>query len=1056
MHITRVELTNIKSYTHATIDLRGGVTAIRGHNGAGKSTLLEAIGWALFDHLPYKPQKQFVREGENTGKVVVTFLSPFDDREYQVSRRLGSSTDWAVYDPETGTRIDSHTDVVDFLRRHMRIEGSIKLDELFSSALGAPQGTLTADFLATPANRKKKFDQLLQVEDYGNAADKLRATASYLKVQSARQDERIAGLERESAQLEGWRQTREERRETQHQTTRRLETLEGDIERAETLLSRLQQAQTELTRREGMARVAQETHLSAQQRLEQAARLLGESRAAAQTLAETRADYEAYLRAERERAHAQRRAEERDALASERAEADKLHAHALSDSNNASARLKEVAKAEQRILALIAPMARQVELERARDEAIQDSLKLREKQTTLENHTRRRATLERAIADRTRDAAEIEKARPLAAALDERRKRVEALQALAAQRGQHEQRRAAIERERGEVATRREAASAALARQQQNLRKLEELRPLALALGDCEREQQAADQAAREIETRLQQNRQARELSGVGHCPFLREPCKNIQQRGENNLKTYFDRLISTDEQALLPAQEQRAATSERVTRARKAAEYYARRDEYDALREQAEGQLAECDSAAQRLADELAEITRTLAAASDPGELGEAQRLLRASQEADKRLATLPSIQQALAEQRAQLQELTSEIVQLEAACAALAGADDAQRTAEKDLAQLGDPRGEAAGQQALARSRPELEQRLRQAEEQRSTCEAKLARLDESLAPYATLAAEIVALDAAITRTRPAHTRYLQHEQAAARLQDREREHAEAVERDAATATAARVAADALAEARMSFDAQALANATTRANDLRSLRGQLRETQRNIAAQLTELERLIAHGEELLAELERAHVERDELGETQKMLDQFRDTIKEAGPLVTKRLLSQISAQANTFFGEIIGDRSAELAWEDEYEIVLRRGTSRRTFALLSGGEQMAAALATRLALLRRLTGLDLAFFDEPTQNMDSERRSALAEQIRRVRGFDQLIVISHDDTFEQGLDSVIHLEKRGGATVVSDDDASFTAATPFADSPDERLGERIDANLSALIAE
>ena len=49
MRITRVELTNIKSYEHAAIDLQSGVTAIRGHNGAGKSTLLEAIGWALFD-----------------------------------------------------------------------------------------------------------------------------------------------------------------------------------------------------------------------------------------------------------------------------------------------------------------------------------------------------------------------------------------------------------------------------------------------------------------------------------------------------------------------------------------------------------------------------------------------------------------------------------------------------------------------------------------------------------------------------------------------------------------------------------------------------------------------------------------------------------------------------------------------------------------------------------------------------------------------------------------------------------------------------------------------
>ena len=61
---------------------------------------------------------------------------------------------------------------------------------------------------------------------------------------------------------------------------------------------------------------------------------------------------------------------------------------------------------------------------------------------------------------------------------------------------------------------------------------------------------------------------------------------------------------------------------------------------------------------------------------------------------------------------------------------------------------------------------------------------------------------------------------------------------------------------------------------------------------------------------------------------------------------------------------------------------------------------------------------------------RNMDEQRRDNLAEQIRRVRGFEQLIVISHDDTFEQGLDGVIHLEKRNGVTQLATDDAEDVA--------------------------
>jgi DNA repair protein SbcC/Rad50 len=44
--------------------------------------------------------------------------------------------------------------------------------------------------------------------------------------------------------------------------------------------------------------------------------------------------------------------------------------------------------------------------------------------------------------------------------------------------------------------------------------------------------------------------------------------------------------------------------------------------------------------------------------------------------------------------------------------------------------------------------------------------------------------------------------------------------------------------------------------------------------------------------------------------------------------------------------------------------------------------------------------------------------------------VRGFDQLFVISHDDTFEQGLDSLIRLRKIEGLTRLMTEDDESTA--------------------------
>ena len=72
------------------------------------------------------------------------------------------------------------------------------------------------------------------------------------------------------------------------------------------------------------------------------------------------------------------------------------------------------------------------------------------------------------------------------------------------------------------------------------------------------------------------------------------------------------------------------------------------------------------------------------------------------------------------------------------------------------------------------------------------------------------------------------------------------------------------------------------------------------------------------------------------------------------------------------------------------------------------------MAAALSIRLAIIKVLTSVDFAFFDEPTANLDVEKRVNLSQVIGKLPGFNQIFIISHDDTFEDNADYVIRLEK------------------------------------------
>ena len=116
-------------------------------------------------------------------------------------------------------------------------------------------------------------------------------------------------------------------------------------------------------------------------------------------------------------------------------------------------------------------------------------------------------------------------------------------------------------------------------------------------------------------------------------------------------------------------------------------------------------------------------------------------------------------------------------------------------------------------------------------------------------------------------------------------------------------------------------------------------------------------------------------------------------------------------------------MADHSARLRWTEDYEILLTAGGRERNFKQLSGGEQMAAALAVRLALLREVSEVDVAFFDEPTANLDDARRDNLAEQILNVKGFSQLFVISHDDTFERDSNNVVRIVKESGVSRVEE---------------------------------
>ncbi|MBA3825575.1 MAG: SMC family ATPase [Ktedonobacterales bacterium] len=1035
MQITSITLENIKSYRRAVIHLSPGTTAIRGHNGAGKSTLVEAIGYALFDFLPYSPAARFIREGEKVSKVVVGFISALDERLYEVERRcvISGSAAWFVVDPELRHKVvEGKDDTLAFLRLHLGVQTTLPLSDLFDNAIAVQQGTFTADFLGTAAVRRKKFDALLQIEEYRQAADNLRDTVSHLKDTLATHDHAIAALTARTMEVETWRQGRAtlttERVATleliEHLTTQR-EAVSARIQVAQRRRDELAQLQGERDRAHAAWELATAHHAQAQAEADRAA-------AAQARCAATHDDYQRHTAAQADLARAQvdARLLNEHQLAHTKAE-HALHEHAQA-LTRATEQLHTAQAAADVAASLIPHVQRQGEMEAQIAAAKEAHNRLIQLRADHHEAVSDQAAIKREAQATDADIAQLTAREPLARELTERAARLSALQSAAAARAERQKRQATL---RDHLSRQREAVQRAAAA----LHASETQWQAAQAAHTASTELPAREAALATLTTKvallkaeIHQTETSLHSAENGHCPFLKEPCQNLKQRGIRSLDVFFGDQLTLLGGQLHPLEAQQAALTREVAAMRQHRNQAERLDEYAQRVAQARADHAEQTADLHRLLDEQATLAHDeQGAATLAADLRAANQAVEESTRADRDCARLPTL-------HAQRAALTTRLHQCEQRLAALASdisaaeARAATRATLTDaLGALGNPRERLAIATAAAQKIPDIEREIASHTARHARATTAVAEALAQLAPFAGLDARVATLQAALAASKAAHDDFLRHEAEAQQLPER---------RQRATLTQAAVDATAatLATATTHYDAAAQSLDVT---ELDRLAGELHDLDDHVATNrerarqhkeaIVALERQLTEAERWLTELADVQSQRGATEATFSLLHYCRDTIKEAGPFVMRALLREISATANRIFGEIMGDRSATLTWQDDYDITIRNGAYERHFAQLSGGEQMSAALAVRLALLKTLTRATIAFFDEPTQNMDDERRANLAGQIRRVTGFEQLLVISHDDTFEEGLDAVIRVRKDGGESQVESDPGAMLPA-------------------------
>ena len=137
---------------------------------------------------------------------------------------------------------------------------------------------------------------------------------------------------------------------------------------------------------------------------------------------------------------------------------------------------------------------------------------------------------------------------------------------------------------------------------------------------------------------------------------------------------------------------------------------------------------------------------------------------------------------------------------------------------------------------------------------------------------------------------------------------------------------------------------------------------------------------------------------------------------------PAVRKNSVMMVSEEFQQFYQALSNDNIDYAAIDEDGNIEVIRNGEPSPINTLSGGETTCAALALRLSICSSLTKNQLLLLDEPTIHLDEVYRAKLRDFLR-THDFDQLIVVTHDNTFDSLPAQIFNVEKRkGNSTIIA----------------------------------
>lgn len=903
MRIVEVTLENIKSYEdRTTVRLQEGMTAILGENGSGKSTIQEAIGFTLFDSLPFN-NKEFIREGVNSGHVEVTIdlQKRQETQRYRVMRsagysRYGVARYDSVNDEWLDQDIDSKSELIEWLCARFDLEDRDELQSLWESCIGVPQTRFLSDFAQRPQSRKNTFDELLNIDAYRDSWETLKNVPNQIE---ARQEQ----LQGEIQQLAGEVKVLPNKLSEYDQVEGEIRDLSDSIASMSSELEAVNEQRSELDAFEEqigeLEQKVQETERAIgtkESALEAAEGELEAAEEAAQVCEKTRDDYEQYLAAK----------EQQEALEEQVAELDDLRSR------------------------------------RQKQQAEQQQLETKE------------ATLQEQVEKYRQSQAELEE-------LGEKKNRYEGLKEKISEL---EINRQTIEQHRDKIEDTDAEARDALSGLRQTIATIEEI------------EREAAETTpAEDVRGRLGDKKAER---------------AGLETQKEDLLER-LERLSDAEADAPCPTCGQQMDAEHR-----------------EVTIEEREDRLEEVQRRQKELREEISAL----------------QEALTEAEQIEQRVSKLDMHQQKVESLRDELETFNNRRENLKGEITNLQEDLDELPKFEKEHDSLQEAVSDYHTASARLEDYKDAPDELDGVETSLEKIEDRIEELEGEIEAFGDAKERLAEVKSTAKAAEDGHTRFQQNKQAADKLSVRQRAVEEINSDIASLKSELEATKGTLETTRDKFDQEELETLEERAEDLGREVGELSGKKSTKQERLVKLQSEIEELEQKLeSRQEKMEVLRG-LAADHSFASWLRENIKAAGPKMRDVITDRIGGRADSIFRSIRGRKAEQLEWRSDYDIEVVDGDVRKSFSTLSGGEKMAAALSVRLAILEQISGLGIAFLDEPTANLDQQKKSNLVAKLNGLEAFEQLTVISHDSSFDSMTDYSITIEKPNQTSeVVSD---------------------------------